>query len=277
MDTSSLPAFAFLHRTSEDSGSRAGREPVKQASSWSYCGPLLLATCLQELPISFLEWQKASIDGDLTSILLPFLQYADAFLLKNGLQHYWITIRATKANDEFSFPRWHTDDLFFERYLNPSSTDRLPSSTWLWPKKMPGHQAPTDWKLVTTLHGPTTLFINPESQSKARRLQRKAKIACGKEHVCDSVRCVGCSTAASHVREHMHHELLHTPIASPGLGQAVFLRVGHELGAVHSEPDESYGDRVFVNVVPGTKLELIRLMAKWGMEYPRDWAVVGGV
>lgn len=299
-----LPAFEFfdlgptpLDSASErqEGGPRRGDDPftgVKQASAWSYCGPLLHATSLADMPATFQTWQAESIDGDLLpGLLLPVLHGANAFLRRNALQHYWITVRATKPDAEFATPRWHTDDLFYERYLNASGGERSlrgPPPRRLWPGWAPpwsgaargrarARAPPTDWKLVATLAGPRTLFVAAGHQARARRLQRRAKVACGKEHVCGSVRCVGCSTAASRVRETMARRLRATPVARPGAAQLVFLRVGHESGAVHSEPDLRGGDRVFVNVVPGGEAELRGLMARWGMGFPREWAVVEGV
>ena len=300
-DAKSLPAFAFfnLENTSQDnlksepsetSGAcldgHAGLTGVKQASAWSYCGPLLHAKSLHDMPRTYQKWQSESVDGDLLSMLLPFLNHANDFLAINELQHYWITVRATKPDTEFEKPRWHTDDLFYERYLSREDGERSlgeASARRFWPAVSPvktvnvSHSQPTDWKLIATLSGPTTLLIASAHQKRARQFQRKAKVKCGKEHVCDSIRCVGCSTAASHVRETLDRQLRITPIARPGVGQPVFLRVGHERGAVHSEPDLSHGDRVFVNIVPGTEEELGGLMRKWGMEFPREWAVTEGV
>jgi hypothetical protein len=34
---------------------------------------------------------------------------------------------------------------------------------------------------------------------------------------------------------------------------------------------EGNSGRVFVNVVPGTEGELMELMGRWGMEFPRQW------
>lgn len=80
------------------------------------------------------------------------------------------------------------------------------------------------------------------------------------------------------MREALARQLGRTPVARPGAGQAVFLRVGQETGAVHSEPDLSQGgDRVFVNLVPGGEGELKGLMGRWGMEFPREWVVREGV
>jgi hypothetical protein len=300
-DAKSLAAFVFLKpdNTSQDNRKadpsetlegclegHSGFTGVKQASAWSYCGPLLHAKSLQEMPHTFQKWQNESVDGDLHSMLLLFLGHANDFLTANELQHYWITVRATKPDTEFEMPRWHTDDLFYERYLSSEGGERSlgegPARRF-WPAVSPvktlntSNPQPTDWKLIATLSGPTTLLIAPAHQKRARRFQHKAKVKCGKEHVCDSIRCVGCSTAASHVRETLDQQLRLTPIARPGVGQPVFLRVGHERGAVHSEPDLSHGDRVFVNIVPGTEEELGGLMRKWGMEFPREWAVTEGV
>lgn len=152
---------------------------------------------------------------------------------------------------------------------------------------------PTNWKLTTTLLGPGTLFIAPHLNAQARALQRTTKMtirSANPDHICLSIRCVGCASAAESVRATLAAALggYHRNGQCKGddhcgdfdgegviqaqRGECVFFRVGEDEGAVHSEP-MSHGDRVFVNVVPGCEEDLRCLMAKWGMEYPRAWCV----
>ncbi|KAJ5378681.1 hypothetical protein N7509_011800 [Penicillium cosmopolitanum] len=133
---------------------------------------------------------------------------------------------------------------------------------------------PPDWKLCTTLLGPGTIFIN-EKRNLARSIQRTTKTAVQNEnpgHICLSIRCVGCASAADAVRTRLATDLKSHQTVQSQQGECVFFRVGEEEGAVHSEP-RSHGDRVFVNVVPGDERDLRCLMAKWGMEFPRAWCV----
>ncbi|CAG8895900.1 unnamed protein product [Penicillium egyptiacum] len=134
---------------------------------------------------------------------------------------------------------------------------------------------PTNWKLTTTLLGPGTLFIPSATNRLARATQQAAKSAAraaDPDHICVSVRCVGCAMATESVRAKLAVELGGHGIVQASAGECVFFRVGEDEGAVHSEP-RSHGDRVFVNVVPGHEADLRALMAKWGMEYPRAWCV----
>lgn len=134
---------------------------------------------------------------------------------------------------------------------------------------------PPDWKLSTTLLGPGTLFIDEKSGSIARTIQRTTKTAVRNEnpgHVCLSIRCVGCASAAETVRARLATDLKPHRIVQAQKGECVFFRIGEDEGAVHSEP-RSHGDRIFVNVVPGDEMDLRCLMAKWGMEFPRAWCV----
>ncbi|RYO81112.1 hypothetical protein DL766_009926 [Monosporascus sp. MC13-8B] len=104
--------FAFLNYRSSSSY----QEPevdisVKRDAFWCYCGPLLGGE--DELPANLHEWASAALSSSLLPLLLPFLIFANKLVTKNGLDHYWLTIRATKATSEFDKPRWHTDDMFF--------------------------------------------------------------------------------------------------------------------------------------------------------------------
>ncbi|QQK43133.1 O-methyltransferase, family 3 [Penicillium digitatum] len=162
----------------------------------------------------------------------------------------------------------------------PISYSKLQTKHHAHPRPMPPtaqipstSPSPTNWKLTTTLLGPGTLFISPATNHIARATQQAAKTAAraaAPNHICVSVRCVGCAMAAESVRARLAVELSGHGIVQASAGECVFFRVGEKEGAVHSEP-RSHGDRVFVNVVPGHEADLRALMMKWGMEYPRAW------
>lgn len=309
MDASLLPDFEILPYTAQSLDPHHDQAPsppltqpltLNTSSSWTYCGPLLTLEAA-ELPSSFHTWAQATVNGPLLTPLFSFLAFVHEFLSANNISQYWLTIRASQSSHDFNIPRWHTDDLFFSprprprrsiRFLNITGHkhtrhDRYISQTEkrreLTNEKAttPAAQVtttnpnPTNWKLATTLLGPATLFIAQKAGPLARNFQRNAKVAvraANPDHICLSVRCVGCAMAAESVRTRLAAELRHFEIVQARQGECVFFRVGEDEGAVHSEP-MSHGDRIFVNVVPGHEDDLRSLMVKWGMEYPRAWCV----
>lgn len=242
---------------------------VRKPSSWSYIGPQLdPAPC--HLPDDLLEWLRTCVDGEVSHTLTAFLEAAHGFLQSHGLQHYCLTIRATNPTTDYDNPRWHTDTIFFQR-------DRAAAEGKGWIQRLSGlpslleNDGVTDWKLCTTLSGPSTLFVPERHQSAARRTQRETKQACATDHVCTSIRCLGCATSAEAVRDRLAEQLDKLGYVQAHTGQCTVFRVGHDGGAVHSEPPMSSGDRIFVNIVPGTEEEVRKLAWQWGMEYPRSW------
>ncbi|OTA98797.1 hypothetical protein M426DRAFT_69103 [Hypoxylon sp. CI-4A] len=222
---------------------------VKKDAFWSYCGPLLSKQ--DDLPPSIHEWTHAALSSSILPVLLPFLTFVNEFVKANGLDNYWLTIRATKATVEYDRPRWHTDDMFFAR--------------------SGGGNLQTDWKLCATLLGPSTMFIPPEHQEAARSTSRTTKRALATDHSCTSIRCVGCASTAEAVRDELSTKLTSLGLVQARPGECSVFRIGQERGAVHSEPSMSHGDRIFVNVVPGKRDELAGLVSKWGMNFPRSW------
>ena len=222
---------------------------LKTDSSWTHCGGLLDLT---SLPPSFYRWADATINGDLTLQLIPFLSFVHSFLAKAQVDHYWLTIRASQATHDFDVPRWHTDRQFFDI----------------------GGECEVHWKLATTLVGPGTLFLLRGEkaravQKKTRRSMRQTTMA---GHQCRTVRCLGCAGMQEAVRKRLAETLAGYKVVQPNVGECSYFRVGDDHGAMHSEPPIP-GDRVFVNVVPGNEAELRKLMGKWGMSFPRAWSL----
>ena len=239
---------------------------VKRDAYWSYCGPLLQGE--DDLPANLHEWASAALSSSLLPLLPPLLGFVNAFIAKSGLDHYWLTIRATKATGEFDRPRWHTDDMFFASDFSFAGNGSPDKGI----KRERRHlDLETDWKICGTLLGPATMFIPDTHQAVAREIQRSAKSELATDHTCTSIRCVGCAATADNVREKLGGDLGRLGAVQAAPGECSFFRIGHDTGAVHSEPSMSGGDRIFVNVVPGKEAELGNLMSKWGMEFPRSW------
>ncbi|KAI1457916.1 hypothetical protein F4805DRAFT_457360 [Annulohypoxylon moriforme] len=297
----SLPASSSFEFLTYDPSAPLQPSPdlsVKKDAFWSYCGPLL--TSEDDLPSSLNDWTQAVLSGSLLPLLLPFLAFVNEFLEAEGLDHYWLTIRATKATSEFDRPRWHTDDLFFSRGgsgLREPALSTLPSkpastlskkiktktksqnSTTLTAPPSPERQLDlqTSWKLCATLLGPSTLFIPSSHQAQARHTSQSTKLALATPHPCTSLRCAACAATSDSVRSSLVSSLSPLGLVQATAGQVAVFRIGSEEGAVHSEPVLSGGDRVFVNVVPGRKAELAGLVRKWGMSFPRSWWIAPGV
>ncbi|KAK3901300.1 hypothetical protein C8A05DRAFT_16500 [Staphylotrichum tortipilum] len=209
---------------------------LSNSSIWTYCGPLLPLTT--PLPATYQTWQSRTLSAPLEPYLLPLLHVVHAFLAQHSKHHYWLTIRASRPTTEFDAPRWHTDDHFFDPARSADAVGL--------------------WKLCAALQGPGTMFAADGKGARA--------------HVCSVVRCVACGATGEEVRAVVAKGLEGREVVHAGAhGEMVFFRGGGGGGGGHAE-GRIGGDRVFVNVVPGTEEELRGLMARWGMEFPRSWS-----
>lgn len=265
--THPFKAFEFLEYSADPATCRDDDLFVKRDAFWSYCGPLFH----QDTPPDFHEWSATALSGPILPLLLPLLEFANDLVSQRGLDHYWLTLRATRSTAEYDKPRWHTDDLFFSPGGGSGGLRARPAEETSRRKSL---DLQTDWKLCATLLGPSTMFIPLEKQDEARERQRLAKQSCSTDHACTSVRCVGCAAAADAVRDTLAATLAGLGAVQAATGECAFFRIGHDEGAVHSEPCmiNSRG-RVFVNIVPGRREELRTLVSRWGMSFPRSWWV----
>ncbi|KAK6505091.1 hypothetical protein TWF481_007013 [Arthrobotrys musiformis] len=244
---------------------------ILRTSSWTYCGPLLPLTTPTDdtsLPASYHTWHRATIRGTpLITLLTPFLLFAHEFIKSTGLNHYWITIRASLPTKDFNTPRWHVDDDFFDRASMANLRGGQSTSSTRVTR--------TQWKLATTLLGPGTMFAtNTAGARNTLKSVKTAVKASSPSHTCTSVICLGCANLAECVRKALADELKNVEVVQSGEGECCFFKVGEGVGAVHSEPRMDGGERVFVNIVPGREEELREVMGKWGMEeWPRDWCL----
>jgi hypothetical protein len=265
--------FPYLPTTASPSD----HPPIKvnHASTWTYCGPLLKPV---DLPPSLHSWSKATVSSSsaLLQRLVPLLAFLHSFLEKAGVQHYWLTLRATTPTRGYDTPRWHVDDDFFSPLTSiPPPHDVRGGSKRQ--KRAKGRaekdRKEASWKLCTTLLGPSTLFLHHSCNASALQSLHSTKQREGakREHVCSSIRCAGCFDTGDAVRQSLVTALREEKVVQAEYGKIAFFRTGEE-GAVHSEPPCGV-DRIFVNVVPGTEEELRELMKRFGMEFPRAWSL----
>jgi hypothetical protein len=172
---------------------------VKRTAYWCHCGPLLDTS--EVLPAKFHEFENEALTGSIQHLLIPFLTYINNLVIAKGFRHYFLTIRASTPTHEFDQPRWHTDELFFAdtpKGILPGTRLGLKSAS-----KNNQQNNGTDWKICTTLLGPSTLFIPSNHQSSARKRQEAARRGTSTEHECISIRCVGCAAVADAVRDEL--------------------------------------------------------------------------
>ena len=264
-------AYAFVPYLPSTTASRTTPDPssfkIKHTSSWTYSGPLLTPT---HLPPSLHTWSSAAVSSSpaLLQRLIPLLVFLEDFLPAAGVQHYWLTLRATTPTHEYDMPRWHVDDDFFSPV---SRTENVRQESR---KKAERKDKKTGWKLCTSLLGPSTLFLSPSANADALQTLRSTQKseAAGRNHVCTSIRCAGCFDTGEAVRRSLATAFAGKDVVQAGYGEVAVFRIGGEEGAVHSEPPCGV-DRVFVNVVPGTEEGLRTLMGRYGMEFPRAWSL----
>jgi len=254
---------------------------ILTSSTWTYTGAPLDPDAL---PPSYHTWSRGTFDsGDILALLMPFLTFIHNFMKETHMTHYCLSIRAQKANSDFVQPRWHVDRRFFDADLFEKGMKRDGKHH---ERRM--EENPSNWKIATALIGPGTLFL--KDGRRARQLQKeiedrknaekrkKGHYAVDEKHVCTSFRCLGCADMAESVRVDLARAVKGMEIVEIGKGELVVFKVdgynsSHGEPAMHSEPDMSDGDRLFVHVVPGREKELRRLVEAWGMEFPRDWSV----
>ncbi|OSS46899.1 hypothetical protein B5807_08873 [Epicoccum nigrum] len=249
---------------------------IKHTSTWTYCGPLLTPA---SLPSSLHTWSAAATTSPsaLLSRLIPLLTFLETFLLAAGIDHYWLTLRATTPTSEYDTPRWHVDDDFFAPLSRGTpSLKSVRSLSVLQPRPYKTNRnKKTDWKLCTTLLGPSTLFLPTTANTPALRtlLTTTASEASSRgPHECTSIRCAGCFDTGAAVRARLAVAFKEEEALQAREGEVALFRTGLACGAVHSEPPCGV-ERVFVNVVPGGEGELRALMQRFGMAFPRAWSL----
>lgn len=257
---------------------------IHHPSSWSYTGPLLPASP-SSLPPSFHTWSQHTFSSPslFLSHLLPLLSFLWTFLPEQGLQNYWLTIRATTPTVAYDIPRWHVDEDIFAPGFSTTravagytTTSRMQDKGSEKNARSSRTEEQGSWKMAATLLGPTTLFLSRNDVALATLHSTTATVRrTTPSHSCTSTRCLGCSTTHTHLRYRLASSLSQLPVDTPRIGEIAVLKTGWEDGAVHSEPPCGV-ERVFVNIVPGGEEGLRRVAGRWGMGWPRAWVLNTG-
>ncbi|KAF2203780.1 hypothetical protein GQ43DRAFT_341192, partial [Delitschia confertaspora ATCC 74209] len=238
---------------------------LKASTTWTYTGPLLSPSSAS-LPPSFHTWSRATIDEPSSFLLhfLPFLEFVNQFLKQANVSCYWLSIRAThKPVKEFEEPRWHTEEV----QEKTMTVEEGSKGNMTQPRRY--------WKLCTTLLGAPTLFLPKNDLCLLSTIQNTCLgilSAPSSLHDCPSIACSTCFRTSLSIRHSLTSQFSHITPESAKPGELSFFRVGMSEGAIHSEPPHD-GQRLFVNVVPGTEEELREMSKKWGMGWPRGWCL----
>ncbi|TGO53555.1 hypothetical protein BCON_0121g00360 [Botryotinia convoluta] len=151
----------------------------------------------------------------------------------------WFTIRLTKPSDVFVMPRWHQDGRMFDCTCLHSHSEHENEGSSSEPRKEKAIHS----KYATTLLGPCTLLL-PETSFVRSSMIEVASLSHEEERI--------------QLAKRFENE----EFASLVVGDIIRFTWGDEDSPVHSEPDISCSDRVFVSLMFGSKEEL-RKMCKW--------------
>lgn len=138
----------------------------------------------------------------------------------------WLDVRMTQAYDEYVVPRWHQDGRMYT--CSCPEDKRLPHS-----------------KYAVALLGSSTRVLGPDA---ARRLSERGGVPDSPEN-----------------RRILAAELADCEEVDVTPGQVIRFSWGQGDSPVHSEPDSSGSDRVFVSVLFGSEEEM-RVMCEWREE-----------
>ncbi|TGO68784.1 hypothetical protein BOTNAR_0020g00580 [Botryotinia narcissicola] len=151
----------------------------------------------------------------------------------------WFTIRLTKPSDVFVMPRWHRDARMFDCTCLHSQSGHEDEGFSSDPKKEKAIHS----KYATTLLGPCTRLL-PEIPFVRSSMVEVMGLSCEEERI--------------QLAKRFENEECVNLVA----GDIIRFTWGDEDSPVHSEPDSSCSDRVFLCLMFGSEEEL-RQMCKW--------------
>lgn len=197
---------------------------------------------------------QESIKEVVDQALSSFLRQAhdDCQLQKDAC---WFTIRMTTGDLDTKVPRWHKDGRFFDldNYSDVGSGNSSETST---------ASSQFHSKYATTLLGPTTPFLNlPLDHAE---LASRPVLGANGPYTDYLLGGEDLPTREKIAEFFNDHDI---PIVRGKLGQIARFAYGSEHGVVHSEPDMSDCDRVFVSVLFGSLQQLRGLCERWGREW----------
>jgi len=200
---------------------------------YSFYGPVSISSLVGSAA-DFISAHSSVVDeSSLVRVLASYVDSATQDAVKNAgpedknsiTESCWLTIRITKPCSDYVLPRWHRDG----RMFNCTCTVRNSHS-----------------KYAATILGPATLLLNPSAEVDEILLRTLGSTVGNFEENRSKV-----ATALAAV-----------PRVPVRTGQLVRFSWGQSDSPVHSEPDSSSSDRIFMSILFGSEGE-IREMFKF--------------
>lgn len=213
---------------------------IHETKSWSFYGA---ADHIDTLAHEASAFVASNSDGEADNVVGPlqeFLKLArhDCLLSLNNIGALWLDVRMSPPSEEYVIPRWHQDG----RMFTCSCLDVLG-----------GKVAQVHSKYAVTLLGPATRVLKPDE--RVDRALAAASVDKNVMHRVDRKKLADVFSAWGEVEINM--------------GQAIRFSWGRDDSPIHSEPDWSGGDRVFVSVLFGSEDEIREMCSIRGKEYGR--------
>lgn len=213
---------------------------VRQSKTWSFYGAADHIDTLAHDASAFVASNSDGAADEVFGPLQEFIKLArhDCLLSFNNAGALWLLVRMSPPSEEYVIPRWHRDG----RMFTCSCSD------------VPGDKgAQVHSKYAVTLLGPATRVLEVDE------MVDRALAAAGVD---------------KNVMHRVDREKLADLFAGCGevginTGQAIRFSWGRDDSPIHSEPDWSGGDRVFVSVLFGSEDEIREMCAIRGEEYGR--------
>jgi len=134
------------------------------------------------------------------------------------MDHYWLDIRAQQSSEYFDIPRWHNDGTFFQRSKR------------------------RQWKLVSVILGPGTLFLvnGKEGNAELEERRKTRQEEWENRTFANEDEDKWWSEMRDKERVTMAEKFAEWDVMQPQVGDIAFFRVGDVNAAVHSEPKTGY-------------------------------------
>lgn len=213
------------------------RSPIKSVGReavYEFHGPLsppTLATSASDFILQHCTGNRADLIQSLSTFIADSAdltwQRAGAPDQDASTHSTWLCVRITAASDEWITPRWHRDGRMFTCTCTA-----------------PGPHA----KYAVTLLGPPTRLLCPSEDVDAVVRMAEAKRSERDNGSYEDDEDAERAELAATLKDMPHVELRR--------GQAIKFTWGEEDAPVHSEPDSSAEDRVFVSILFGSEEEL---------------------
>jgi len=221
---------------------------IRREATYGFYGPFS-SSSFTDSASDFILNHCAADKAKLTQALSSFLddaavnarQYSSLSDRPNSTHSAWLCIRVTAPSAEWVMPRWHRDGRMFDC----SCVAPRPHA-----------------KYAVTLLGPPTRLLRPSEEADALIRAVEAR-----------------SDRAGHNRAELATAMEGMPLVDLGRGQTVRFTWGQVDAPVHSEPDSSAEERVFVSILFACEAEMRDMCRFRGETYGEEsiWVSKAGV